>query len=288
MLWKSSERMPHLPNDTRRSPSIPRRLLREGKPHLVPIYGLMLMSDLAREGIQHSGSFRFADHVYRNRPSGRFGVGYLLDAALLHMPAARSLRSRYIHSRDQIVAEVRRLAATDAREIRVVSVPCGIARELVEAAAVLESESAALGERVRYYGIDLDREPLDLSRELARDRATFTFIQGDAFDSARYPRAADVIVSTGLADFLDDVDVTRFYATCLHVLRPGGLLVTSAQQPQRLADYLMRELAELRPYYRGAEQITAVVRSAGFVDVAARPDKVGYQTLVAARKAAVP
>jgi SAM-dependent methyltransferase len=287
MSWRSNERMP-LPNVTRRSPSIPRRLLREGKPHLVPIYGLMLTSDLAREGIRHSASFRFADHVYRNQPSGRFGVGYLLDAALLQMPAARSLRSRYIHSRDQIVAEVRRVASKDAREIRVISVPCGIARELVEAAALLESNSAALGERVRYYGIDLDPEPLQLSRELARGHLHFTFIQGDAFDSAAYPKAADVIVSTGLVDFLGDADATRFYATCLHVLRPGGLLVTSGQQPQRFADYLMRELAELRPYYRSAEQITRVARSAGFVDVVARPDHVGYQTLVTARKASLP
>jgi len=261
-------------------------LLREGKPHLLPIYGLMLTSDLGREGILHSGSFRFADHVYRGRPSGRFGVGYLLDAALLHLPAARSLRSRYIHSRDQIAAEVRRRAAAGGGEIRVVSIPCGIARELVEAAAMLASESSGVAASVRYYGIDLDREPLDLSRELAGDRADFTFIQGDAFDAAVYPAAADVIVSTGLVDFLDDADATRFYATCLLALRPGGLLVTSAQQPQRVADYLMRELAELRPYYRNADQITAVLRSAGFGEVAARPDHVGYQTLVTTRKAA--
>jgi len=96
----------------------------------------------------------------------------------------------------------------------------------------------------------------------------------------------DVIVSTGLVDFLGDSDATRFYATCHHALLPGGLLVTSAQQPQRLADYLMRELAELRPHYRDAEQITAIVRNAGFLDVAAEREGVGYQTLVAARKPA--
>jgi hypothetical protein len=280
--------MSHFPNATRRSASIPRRLLREGKSYLLPIYGLMLTSDLAREGIRHSGSFRFADHVYRNRPSGRFGVGYLLDAALLHFPAARSMRSRYLHSRDQIVAEVRRRAATDAGEIRVVSVPCGIARELVEAAERLDSESAAVAARVRYYGIDLDREPLDLSRQLAGDRADCTFIQGDAFDGAAYPGGADVIVSTGLVDFLDDADAGRLYASCLYALRAGGLLVTSAQQPQRIADYLMRELAELTPCYRDADGITAVVRSAGFVDISAAPDHVGYQTLVTARTPAAP
>jgi len=272
-----------LTNYTRQSRSIPRRLLREGKPHLLPLYGLMLTSDLAREGILRSGSFRFADHVYRARPSGRFGVGYLLDAVLLRLPAARSMRSRYLHSRDQIVAEVRRCGARKD-VITVASAPCGIARELVEASDMLAADRS-LRERVSFVGIDLDDEPLALSRQLVGERAGFGFSQGDVFDRASYPEypRSDVIVSTGLADFLDDAGATRFFETCRAVLEPGGLLVTSAQRPQPVADYLMRELAELRPTYRDAEQISTVVRNAGFVDVAAVPDRVGYQTLVTAR-----
>ena len=63
--------MSALHNRTRTSTSIPRKLLREGKLHLLPVYALMRTSDLAREGIENSGSFRFADHVYRNEASGR-------------------------------------------------------------------------------------------------------------------------------------------------------------------------------------------------------------------------
>jgi len=53
-----------LPNRTRQSASIPRRLVTEGKYHLLPVYALLTTSDLAREGIRNSGSFRFADHIY--------------------------------------------------------------------------------------------------------------------------------------------------------------------------------------------------------------------------------
>jgi SAM-dependent methyltransferase len=280
--------MSQFPNVTRRSPSIPRRLLREGKPHLLPVYALMLTSDLGREGIERSGSFRFADHIYRNEPSGRFGVGILLDAALLRLPAARSMRNRYIHSRDQIVAEAMRhaAAARGGAELHVLSVPCGIARELVEAAAALAS-SAAMGEvRMHYHGMDLDEEPLELSRALAANvpGSSFSFVQGDAFDAAMFPPRLDVIVSTGFADFLDDASATRFFAVCGGAMAPGGLLVTSAQRPQPLADYLMRELAELRPHYRGADQIAAVLAAAGFEDIAARRDAVGLQSLVTARR----
>src|SRR5687767_8662702 len=86
-----------LVNRTRTSSSISKRLLREGKLHLLPLYGLARTSDLAREGIENSGSYRFADHVYCARPSGRYLVGKLLDCVLLAMRGARSMRSRFLH-----------------------------------------------------------------------------------------------------------------------------------------------------------------------------------------------
>ena len=58
-------------NRTRRSRSIVRKLLREGNLHWLPVYALVMQSDLGREGIIDSGSYRFADHIYRNQPSGR-------------------------------------------------------------------------------------------------------------------------------------------------------------------------------------------------------------------------
>ena len=45
--------MTRLHNRTRTSESIPRKLLRQGKLHLLPIYALMRTSDLAREGIEN-------------------------------------------------------------------------------------------------------------------------------------------------------------------------------------------------------------------------------------------
>jgi hypothetical protein len=34
-----------------------------------------MQSDLGREGIINSGSYRFADHIYHNEPSGRGHFG---------------------------------------------------------------------------------------------------------------------------------------------------------------------------------------------------------------------
>ena len=283
--------MSRLHNRTRKSESIPRRLLREGKVHLLPIYALMRTSDLAREGIEHSGSYRFADHVYRNEPSGRFGVGRALDAVLLRMRGARSMRNRFHHARNEIVGGARALSAHAASDpamanvpFRVLSIPCGIARDLVLAAHTLERDLPDLYSRSTFFGIDLDPTPLQLSRELARNDAHFFFTRGDALDPATYPSELDVITSTGLGEFLDDELLVRFFRNCHDRLRAGGTFVTSGMQPDRVADYLMRQLAELHAHYRRPDEIIRRLHEAGFHEVSTRQDSVGLQTLVVARK----
>jgi hypothetical protein len=149
-----------LHNRTRTSESIPRKLLREGKLHLLPVYALMRTSDLAREGIENSGSYRFADHVYRNEASGRFGIGRALDAVLLRMRGARSMRSRFQHSQNEILAAARAFAArtakADATAFRVLSIPCGIARDLALVATRIRRELPDVYARSTFFGVDLD------------------------------------------------------------------------------------------------------------------------------------
>src|SRR4051794_33619475 len=146
----------HLVNRTRYSPSIPRRLLKQ-TPYLLPLYYLARLSDLAREGMENSGSYHFADHIYAGRASGRYGIGTIVDRALLSLPACRSFRNRYIHSRDRIVDYVRSAAA---KECRILSVPSGLPRDLVEAAAVLRNT------RTRFYGLDIDPAVLQEARDM--------------------------------------------------------------------------------------------------------------------------
>jgi hypothetical protein len=278
--------MTRLHNRTRTSTSIPRKLLREGKLHLLPVYALMRTSDLAREGIENSGSYRFADHVYRNEPSGRFGIGRALDAVLLRMRGARSMRNRFHHAQDEIFAAARAFAArtADSMPFRVLSIPCGIARDLVLVANRIATDLPAVYARTTFFGVDLDPIPIELSRELARGNEHFFFAQGDALDAKSFPAELDVIVSTGLGEFLDDDQLVRFYTNCHERLRVGGAFVTSSMQADRVADYLMRQLAELHTHYRRPDELIRWLHTAGFHEVATRQDSVGLQTLVVARK----
>ncbi|MGI8617679.1 MAG: class I SAM-dependent methyltransferase [Gemmatimonadaceae bacterium] len=279
VAWRTASRK----NVTRASASIPARLLREGKWHLLPVYALARTSDLAREGIENSGSFRFADHIYRARPSGRFGIGWLLDTLLLALPASRSMRERYLHSRAYVAAELR-TACSGGRSARILSVPCGIARELVEGADAAGLDISGSLHGARLIGMDLDPEPLELSRALAGRRAGFEFVQGDALDPASYPVGMGLIVSTGLGEFLDDVELERFYAACYAALEPGGRFVTSGMSRSKLADGLMRELAELHTHYRDASALGGALKRAGFVDIQIQPDRFGLQWLASASR----
>lgn len=279
-------------NRTRTTGSIPRRLLREGKVHLLPVYALMRTSDLAREGIENSGSYRFADHVYRNAPSGRFGVGRALDALLLRMRGARSMRSRFYHAQQEIIAAAQLLEARTAADpatppttpFRVLSVPCGIARDLVQAAERLRAELPGVYARSTFFGMDLDPVPLELSGQLAPSDDHFFFTRGDALDVNTYPSELDVIVSTGFGEFLDDEQLVQLYTNCHRRLRAGGVFVTSGMQPDRIADYLLRQLAELHTRYRRGDELIRWLHTAGFYEVTTRQDDVGLQTLVVARK----
>jgi SAM-dependent methyltransferase len=276
-------RHPRRRNYTRTSASIPARLLREGKWYLVPAYALARTSDLAREGIDNSGSYRFADHIYRGTPGGRWGIGWVIDAVLLSLPAAGSMRERYLHSRAQIAAELRR-AAAERRNTRILSVPCGIARDLVGGAD--DAQPAAFGalDGARLIGMDLDPEPLALSRKLTRGHAAFELIEGDALDPAAYPRDLDLVVSTGLGEFLSDDDLARFYAACHSALKPGGRFVTSGMSRSKLADRLLRELAELHTHYRDAGALSTALEAAGFTNITVEPDRFGLQWLAGASR----
>jgi hypothetical protein len=281
-----------LHNRTRTTQSIPRKLLREGKLHLLPVYALMRTSDLAREGIENSGSYRFADHVYRNEPSGRFGIGRALDAVLLRMRGARSMRNRLHHTQQEIVAAARVAHARESATapggqlapFRVLSVPCGIARDLVGAAQRIKTELPGVDARSTFFGVDLDAEPLELSRAIAGGGDRFVFTRGDALDVNAIPSEMDTIVSTGLGEFLDNELLVRFYTNCHQRLRYGGTFVTSGMQPDRVADYLMRQLAELHTHYRRGDELIRWLYTAGFHEVSVRRDDVGLQSLVVARK----
>ncbi|MGH2682101.1 MAG: class I SAM-dependent methyltransferase family protein [Actinomycetota bacterium] len=275
-------------NRTRVSRSIPRRLIRDGKWPLLPVYALLRTSDLAREGIDNSGSWRFADHIYEGRPSGRFVAGTALDALLLSLPSTRSFRGRYLFVRREVERRLPILLAGRDRPVTVLSLPSGIPRDIAEAAASLRRRGAVSHEAARFVGIDLDPEALAAGHALVERLGVadaFDLVEGDAFDSSRFPQPLDVLTSTGFGEFLDDEQLRRFLEQCHDALAPGGVLLTTASERHRFSDYLLRELGEIRVRYRSRGEIEDLLRAAGFGTVRTATDRRRLQTFAVAEKA---
>ena len=266
--------MPEFYNRTRRSASIGGKLLRSGRVFELPVYWLLRTSDLAREGFENSGSYRFADHIYDNRPSGRLGIGRWLDSLLLSMPAVHAFRARYFMARDEVFQFLQKRAK--GSPVDIASVPCGIPRDLVSGAEKYRAEGGDLS-NVRFHGLDLDTQVLSDAVEFAKKSSVVLIPhQGDALDVATYVGRYDFVTSTGFGEFLDDEKLARLYAIFYEVLRPGGVMVTSAMRRTRVARYLL-DLAELRVHYRSTEGLVAIARAAGFANLQTSTDRSGIQ-----------
>ena len=275
---------PRFYNRTRRSASLPLALLRRGRVLALPLYAALRRSDLAREGFDHSGSYRFADHIYKGEPSGRDPFGRWLDARLLGLPAVRSFRSRFEASRDELTAFLVERAAT-GDDLDVLSAPCGIPRELADGYRAFRSRGGSGRGRLTFHGIDLDPGALEEACRFAAQEGLEPFVThpGDVFDRAAYPAAVDFLTCTGLAEFLDDEQVAELFAIFFERLRPGGLLLTSGMRRRPVSDYLLR-LAEIAIHYRTAEDLHRLARRLPFSRVDTRVDRFGIQTILVARR----
>ncbi len=271
-------------NRTRASASIERKLLRQGRPLAVLVYWLVGGSDLGREGIEHSGSYRFADHIYRNVPSGRGRFGRWLDAKFLGMPAVKSFRNRFLAARDELCQFLTDYAG-EGKKLDILSAPAGIPRELAEGARLFRERTGRSLEGITFHGVDLDLDLLENDKRFAEENGLPNFAphQGNALDRVTYPEGADFITCTGLSEFLEDDQLTQLYRIFFQVLRPGGLLVTSGMRRVWISEYFLR-LAELRTHYRTASQLEAIARTAGFTNVATRVDEYDIQTILKAQK----
>src|SRR5947209_3605831 len=177
--------MPTFFNRTRISRSLEMKLLRQGRPLGVLVYWMVRWSDLGREGIENSGSYRFADHIYRNEPSGRGRIGRWLDGKFLAMPAVKSFRNRFLAARDALCQFLLERCG-QGRRLDVLSAPCGIPRELAEGARLFCERTGHALDGVTFHGIDLDADLLQQARGFAAENGLPNFVthQGDALERA--------------------------------------------------------------------------------------------------------
>ena len=263
-------------NRTRRTQDLLARFRRERRWHLIPLFHLLRLSDFAREGIENSGSYRFADHMYRNVPAGRGWLGRALDGVLLNLPAARSMRSRCARATSEMS---RALETHGTQPFRILTVPCGLPRD------VRDLTRSAATARIHYTGLDLDPAVLVAAREFMSGAGIpCDFAHGDALDRETWPGGEfDFISSTGLGEFLTDAQLAVFYTNVHDALRPGGVFFTSAAAREPRSDWLMNAF-EFHAHYRKPSDLAAIIGKLAWRSVDWSHDEVGLQTFIRAGK----
>lgn len=275
-------------NFTRRTEDLPGKLRREGRYGMLALYHLLRLSDLGREGIERSGSYRFADHLYANRASGRGPLGWLIDRVLLSLPAARAMRQRCTEATAVMIdAFQTHLREHPGEAFRVLSIPCGLPREVRNFAAQVQERWPEHVGLIEFTGMDLDPEVLEAAQNFLRGSAVPEpcFVQGSALDAEAFPREKfHVISSTGLGEFLDDGQLTQFYANVQSALVFGGLFYTSAMSREPRADTLLQAF-ELRTKYRERRTVEQILSAAAdWREVRCSRDRTELETFVRARK----
>jgi hypothetical protein len=274
-------------NFTRRTVDLPAKFKREGRFALIPLYHFLRLSELAREGIEHSGSYRFADHVYRNEAAGTGWFGRWLDRRLLNLPAAQAMRSRYWRACEEMHrACTAHFAAGRAGTFRMLTVPCGIPRDVRDFAGKLVAESPERCRQVEYDGMDLDPVVCEtasafLASSVLQSPRVF---RGNALDQRCYGAGQyHLIASTGLGEFLSDEDISVLYGNVFEALAPGGVFFTSATAFDRRSDALLRTF-ELNSHYRNRADLQRLLARQPWDSVEFEEHPTGLQTFVRAIK----
>jgi len=274
-------------NFTRRSKSFVKKFAHEGRFHLIPVYWLLRLSDFAREGMERSGSYRFADHMYQGIPSGRGFLGRWIDSILLNLPSTRSMRQRCFASRDAMTEAFAAHRATHD-PFRILTIPCGLPRDARDFVAQIATKEPIAAAGIEYIGIDLDPEVIDAARGFLAGSAFRNpeVRLGNALDASCYPATPPhFVASTGLGEFLQDEELERFYQNVFDALAPGGTFFTSAAASGRRTKALLQAF-ELDAHYRTSADIERILARQAWESVEITRDAVGLQTFVRARKRA--
>lgn len=205
------------------------RLAKTGRVHYVG----MLLSDYGRQILTRKYDAFSTDRAYTIEPSGKLGpIGKLVDRYVLAFPLHEALRQRLALVVEALVDEVGGRAQR-AGTVRVLSAPCGLARDLTTAAVRLRDENGV--ENLELVGVDID-ETGDVLAEAGR-RATkagvvIDLLREDLFapGTELAGRAAgtggfDVVNSIGLTAWIDAPDLERLIARYAELMKPGATLV---------------------------------------------------------------
>ncbi|MDE1913131.1 MAG: bifunctional alpha/beta hydrolase/class I SAM-dependent methyltransferase [Pseudomonas sp.] len=231
------------------------------------------------------------DYVYRNKPTGKGGLGRMIDTNYLNSIGWRGIRQRKLN-----VEELLRLAMAklrdEQREVRIVDIAAGHGRYILEALQGVSPlpESILLRD---YSDINV-RDGGALIREKGLGDIA-QFVKGDAFDradlAALEPKPTLAVVSGLYELFADNAMVGGSLAGLAEAVEPGGYLVYTGQPWHPQLELIARALTSHRQGQawvmrrRSQAEMDQLVAAAGFRKITQRVDEWGIFSVSLAQRA---
>ena len=253
-----------------------------------PQYLLNLPSNYAWMVTRHKYDAFTTDRAYEDRPSSWLGpLGRWADRRVLNFPLHVALRERLRFVTESLVEEIARHAERDKGQVRVLSAPCGLCRDLIQAAEELRRRDASSLERVEFHALDIDFQGdviPEARRRLETAAVRGTFYREDIFDPAGLTARAEadikfhVVNCIGLTAWLtlEELErLVRFFRQV--VMEPGSvLLIDNFASHQHSA---MGEELEIYTYYHPPEAFRQILEGAGLRVVQEKVTANGVNTV---------
>ncbi|MEW6058898.1 MAG: class I SAM-dependent methyltransferase [Actinomycetota bacterium] len=249
------------------------RVVRAGRVSSFPL----LFSDQARSILARGYDAFTTDRAYQLSPNGWAGpIGRAADRRVLALPVHVALRERLVIVADALERAVR-AAACDP--VGVLSAPCGLIRDLTEAAERLSDV------RVTWTAADLDDRGDVLPEAIRRSRTAglnVAFVRGDLFDPATWNRLASrspfhVASCIGLTAWVGLDEVGRLAERFHDFLGPGGTLLMDNWRED--TDAALARALDLPAHYHDSLAFRRTLEREGFVVERRRSTSRGVNTL---------
>lgn len=211
----------------------------------------------------YAGDYHTIELIYRNEAGGRGRLGPLVDRCFLEEPAAKAIRNR----RSLVASEIgASLAQAQSRELRVASLACGAAQEM------LDLFEADRGARLRFTGIDIDNLALDSVRRWADAAGVSERVDTVAGNLVYLSSGSqqldlppqDLIYSMAALDYLNDQFVVKLLDWMHALLAPSGRVLLGNFHPSNPDRAFMDHVLDWRLIHRDEQDMQRLFAASKF------------------------
>lgn len=250
---------------------------------------LLSLSKLGRTSVMgKADSGLNFDHMYRNKPKGITQFGKFIDRVLLNLPSVKATRNR----KDIIIKILQNEVTNNIimhKKTRIVDIASGPARYLSELINNFNQD------KIEILCFDKDRRSLNFGKILSRGKP-MRFVKADVFNLRKIKNFADrtkwkpnIIISSGLFEYLEEVNVMKILSDIYNSIDYEGLLIFASQRdnPSRKLMSRVCTTQNGKPwdlFYRDPEWFRKTMLDIGFKSVIISIDKWGMYEFCTGRK----